>query len=166
MAKKIDKEIAEMDKILDDWMAGHMREHKKMLPHLFYTELFRLNGWDFSITQIRKHQRAIIRWIATLIYNQKFDPTGKPVGLKLDTGDKELDNQIQQITTLFRVSDNMEDMYKKYEKIQDPKTNKIEAPFEFDEKGQTKEPIYEEKDLSDFNQKLKTALNYKANKGQ
>jgi len=54
----------------------------------------------------------------------------------------------------------MEHMWPQFKKLKSRQSGQTEISFIFDEKGHTKDPIYEEKDLSDFNKSLNTALKY------
>lgn len=81
-----------------------------------------------------------------------------------DIGNPHLTAQINQMVTLFMLSDNMEDMWSKFNKLRIRQAGQLELPFQFDEQGYTKElneKVYEEKELSKFNKSLKTALEYK-----
>jgi hypothetical protein len=57
---------------------------------------------------------------------------------------------------------NMEHMWQQFEKLKLRQSGQFELPFSFDEKGHTKEPMYEEAELSEFNKKLKKAINFNA----
>jgi phosphopentomutase len=78
----------------------------------------------------------------------------------LDVGEPNLNSQIGQVITLFRLSDNMEHMWKQFEKLKSRKQGQLEIPFDFDEAGHTIEPLYDENKLSDFDQKLQKGLEY------
>jgi len=51
-------------------------------------------------------------------------------------------------------------MWNQFEKLRNRENGQLELPFIFDKKGHTKEPIYEEKELSEFDKNLKKALDY------
>lgn len=78
--------------------------------------------------------------------------------LTLDVGEPSLTAQINQVVTLFQLSDNMEHMWQQFEKLKDRQQGQLEIPFIFDEQGHTIEPIDETR-LSPFNQSLKKGLN-------
>ena len=71
-----------------------------------------------------------------------------------------MSGQINQIITLFQLSDNMQHMWTQFEKLQRRQLGQMELPFPFDEKGHTIEPV-EVENLSDFDKNLKKALEYK-----
>ena len=81
--------------------------------------------------------------------------------LTLDIGEPNLAAQLTQIITLFRLSDNMEHMWSQFNKLKSRQQGQLELPFKFDEKGHTKELLYEENKLSEFDKNLKKALIYK-----
>jgi hypothetical protein len=174
-----DREREELQKILKAYISEELIAWQKRFPDSFYRELFRLNGWDFTINGIKKRPSVIGKWTNKLIYEQL--PKGVLEGLKKktpkseagnytarffqsltpDVGEPNLTNQLNTILTIFRLSDNMKDMWYNFNKLQSRISGQLDLPFEFDDAGHTKEPIYEEKELSDFNKKLKTAVEYK-----
>lgn len=173
------REKDELQRILSAYISEELLPWQKRFPDIFYKELFRLNGWDFTINGIKKRPGVIGTWTNKLIYEQlptdvlktlKENTPKSEAGnytarffqsLTPDTGDPHLTAQIQQIVTLFMLSDNMKDMWSKFEKLRMRQTGQLALPFQFDEQGHTKEPIYDNKELSDFNKSLKKALDYK-----
>lgn len=176
------REKDELQKILKAYISEELLPWQQRFPDVFYKELFRLNGWDFTVNGIKKRPGVVGRWTNTLIYEQLPDGVLKELkkntpkseagnytarffqSLTPDTGDPHLTAQIQQIVTLFMLSDNMKDMWNKFEKLRIRQAGQLELPFEFDKDGRTVEPnekIYQEKELSNFNKNLKTALEYK-----
>ena len=130
---------------------------KKTFPDIYYKELFRLNGWDFTEKGISKRPGVIGTWTNKLIYDELPDgiaeelkkkvPTSKS-GDKLaryfqfltdDYGSPHLKAQINKIITIFNMSDNMEDMWKNFEKAKSRQMNYLEPPYKFDENGHTVE---------------------------
>ncbi len=43
---------------------------KQRFPDVFYTEMFRLNGWDFTVKGIKKRPGVIGTWTNKLVYQQ------------------------------------------------------------------------------------------------
>lgn len=172
------REKDELQKILKAYIAEELLPWQKRFPDVFYKELFRLNGWNFTIQDIKKRPGVIGTWTNKLIYEQL--PKGVLNGLKaktpksesgkykarfhqhltLDIGEPNLSAQLNQIVTLFQLSDDMEHMWLQFKKLKSRQFGQTEIPFVFDEKGHTKDPIYEESKLSVFNKQLKTALDY------
>ncbi|MEO8398279.1 MAG: P63C domain-containing protein [Ignavibacteriaceae bacterium] len=177
-----ERERDELHKILKAYISEELLKWERKFPDVFYQELFRLNDWDFTVSGIKKRPGVIGTWTNRLIYEQlpkgvldelKKRTPKSPSGhytrkffqsLTFDIGQPHLTAQINQVVTLFMLSDTMKDMWQKFRKLKNRQAGQLELPFKFDEKGHTKEPIYEEDKLSDFNKKLKTALEFNPNK--
>lgn len=152
-----EREKDELQKILKAYIAEELLPWQKRFPDIYYKELFRLNGWDYTVKGIKKRPSVIGKWTNTLIYEQlpkgvlkelklrtpKSESGNKTVRyhqfLTLDIGEPNLNAQIGQITTLFQLSDNMEHMWKQFEKLKLRQQGQTEIPFEFDDKGYTVE---------------------------
>lgn len=152
-----EREQDELQKILKVYIAEELLPWQKRFPDIFYKELFRLNGWDYTISGIKKRPGVIGKWTNTLIYEQlpqgvleelkKQTPksnTGNYTArlhqsLTIDVGEPSLNNQINQIVTLFQLSDNMQHMWRQFEKLKSRQKGQLELQFDFDEEGHTKE---------------------------
>lgn len=49
-----DREKNELQKILKAYIAEDLLPWQKRFPDIYYKELFRLNGWDFTVNGIKK----------------------------------------------------------------------------------------------------------------
>jgi hypothetical protein len=179
-----ERERDELQKILKAYISEELLPWQRRFPDVFYKELFRLNGWDYTVKGIKKRPGVIGTWTNKLVYEQL--PNGVLQELKNktprsasgnytakffqsltpDTGDPHLTAQIQQIITLFMLSDNMKDMWQKFEKLRVRQAQQLELPFEFDKQGHTvepAEPVYKDGELSKFNKDLKKALDHNPN---
>ena len=177
-----DREKDALQKILRAYISEELLAWQKTFPDVYYKELFRLNGWDFTVKGINKRPGVIGTWTNKLIYEQL--PPGVLDELKKKTpksskgnrtsryfqyltddfGSPHLKEQISKTITLFQLSDNMNHMWQQLEKLKERQDGiiQLELPFEFDEKGRTIEPPVEEPEqLSYFNKNLKKALEYK-----
>lgn len=170
-----DREKDELQKILKAYIAEELLPWQKRFPDVYYKELFRLNGWDFTINGIKKRPGVIGKWTNTLIYNElpkgvldelKRKTPKSETGnysarfhqsLTLDIGEPTLTAQVNQMIMLFKLSDNMSHMWNQFNKLKQRQDGQMEIPFHFDKKGHTIEPI-EESILSDFNKSLKKAI--------
>lgn len=172
-----ERENDELQKILNVYIAEGLLPWQKKFPDIFYKELFRLNGWDFTIKGIKKRPGVIGTWTNKLIYEQLpkgvIDELKKKTpkssagnytarffqGLTTDIGDPHLTAQINQIITLFKLSDDMQHMWRQFEKLRLRDSGQLEIPFNFDEKGHTIEPI-DNTTMNSFDRKLKEALDF------
>lgn len=151
------REKDELQKILSAYISEELLPWQKTFPDIFYKELFRLNGWDFTVNGIKRRPSVIGTWTNKLIYEQLPDgvleelksktpksPGGKYTArffqsLTPDTGNPHLTSQIQQIITLFQLSDNMKHMWQQFTKLRQRQSGQLEIPFTFDDKGHTHE---------------------------
>ncbi len=144
-----EREQDELQKLLKAYIAEELLPWQKRFPDVFYQELFRLNGWDYTVRGIKRRPGIIGKWTNKLIYEQL--PPGVLAELKrvtpksarlhqsltADIGQPELAAQITQIVTIFRLSDNMGQMWSNFNKLQSRQAGQFELPFEFDENGHT-----------------------------
>ncbi len=54
-----DRERDELQKILKAYISEDLLPWQKTFPDVFYKELFRLNGWDFTVNGIKKKPGVI-----------------------------------------------------------------------------------------------------------
>ncbi len=176
-----DREKDELQKILKQYISEELLPWQKRFPDIFYKELFRLNGWDFTVHGIKKRPGVIGTWTKKLVYEELPDgvlselesnvpksSSGNKTArlhqlLTDDIGNPHLTAQINQIVTLFQLSDDMKHMWSQFEKLKQRQSGQLELPFNFDEKGHTIEPVDESK-LSEFNKKLKKGLDWNPRK--
>lgn len=151
-----DREKDELQKILKAYIAEDLLPWQKRFPDIYYKELFRLNGWDFTVNGIKKRPGVIGKWTNSIIYEEL--PNGvldklKEVtpksesgnrteryhqSLTLDIGEPNLEKQINKVITLFQVSDNMKQFWDNFKKMKMRQIGQMELPFDFDENGHTK----------------------------
>jgi len=175
-----DREKDELQKILKQYISEELLPWQKRFPDIFYKELFRLNGWDFTVNGIKKRPGVIGTWTKKLIYEElpngvlneleknvpKSSEGNKTVRfhqlLTEDIGNPHLTAQINQIVTLFQLSDDMKHMWNQFEKLKTRQSGQLELPFDFDDKGHTIEPHkpIDQGELSNFNKKLKKGLDW------
>lgn len=144
-----EREQDELQKILKAYIAEELLPWQKRFPDAFYQELFRLNGWDYTVRGIKRRPGIIGKWTNKLIYEQL--PPGvldelkrrTPKSTRLhqnlteDIGQPELAAQITQVVTIFRISDNMSQVWSHMERLHSRQAGQLELPFEFDENGHT-----------------------------
>lgn len=152
-----DREYDELQKILKAYISEELLPWQKRFPDVFYKELFRLNGWNYTVNGIKKRPGVIGKWTNTIIYEEL--PKGVLEELKNktpknasgnrteryhqylseDIGEPNLEKQINKAVTLFQVSDNMKQFWSNFKKMKERQVGQLEISFEFDEKGHTKE---------------------------
>lgn len=160
-----EREKDELQRLLQAYISEELLPWQKRFPDIYYKELFRLNGWDYTINGIKKRPSVIGTWTNTLIYDRlpsgvldelkKKTPKSKTGHrtvrlhqfLTEDIGEPNLTAQINQVITIFRISDNMEQMWNNFNKLKRSQDELIESPYKFNEKGYTKP-----KQLSFFNE--------------
>lgn len=153
-----EREKDELQKILKAYISEELLQWQKRFPDVFYKELFRLNGWDFTVNGIKNRPKIIGSWTNTLIYEQLPDGVLSELkkktpksnkgnytarlhqSLTLDVGEPNLSAQINQIIAIFRISDNMRQMWGHFIKLNNRKLGILELPLNLDEKGHTIEP--------------------------
>lgn len=152
-----EREKDELQQILRKYISEELLPWQKRFPDIFYKELFRLNGWDYTVKGIKKRPGVVGTWTKKLIYEQlpngvleeleKNVPktsSGQNAArlhqlLTIDVGNPHLSAQINQIVTLFQLSDNMREMWSNFQKLKSRQSGQLELPFSFDQKGHTKE---------------------------
>ncbi len=165
-----DRERYELQKIFRMYIGKELLHWQKEFPDAYHKELFRLNGWDFTVKGIKRERGAIGKWTNTLIYEglskevlgelRKSSPKGKRryQNLTNDTGHPDLSALLNQVLAIFGISDSMEEAWGNFRKLNDRRKMKsLESPFEFDNRGYT---VFEEVEepLTEFNKNLKRAL--------
>lgn len=155
-----EREQDELQKILKAYIAEELLPWQKRFPDVFYQELFRLNGWDYTVKGIKRRPGIIGKWTNKLIYEQL--PPGVLAELKRvtpksarlhqsltsDIGQPELAAQITQVVTIFRLSDNMKQVWANINKLHLRQAGQLEIPFEFDENGHTLPSSDDDKEIS------------------
>lgn len=127
-----EREKDELQKILKAYIAAELLPWEKRFPDEFYREIFRLNKWEFTVTQIQTGQRpgVIGRWTKKYIYSvlpkgvlqallnkTPRNEQGKLIkklhqSLTREQGIEHLNKQIISTVTLMNVSDNWKDFEK------------------------------------------------------
>lgn len=64
------REKDELQIILKAFISEELLKWQKMFPDVFYFEIFRLKGWDYTVKCIKKRPGVIGTWTNKLIYEQ------------------------------------------------------------------------------------------------
>ena len=149
------REKDELQQILKQYISEELLPWQKRFPDIFYKELFRLNGWDFTVKGIKKRPGVIGTWTKKLVYEElpngvlkelesnvpKNDDGTKKIRLHQllteDIGNPHLTAQINQVVTLFQLSDNMKHMWSQFDKLRTRQSGQLEMKFDFDNNGFT-----------------------------
>lgn len=170
-----ERENDELQKILSKYISSELLSWQKTFPDTFYKEIFRLNGWEYTVQTIKKRPSVIGTWTNKVIYEQL--PKGVLLELKkktpksqggnytarffqsltMDTGHPHLTAQLNQVIAIMRISDNWKEFMNNFNKMVDRKNGQLELKLEDLEPKE--EP--KEEPLSEHNKALKKALNYK-----
>jgi hypothetical protein len=143
-----EREKDELQKILKAYIAEELLSWQKTFPDKYYMEIYRLNGWDFTVKSIKQRPGVIGTWTNKLIYEQL--PKGVLEELKAKTpkssagnytarffqsltpdyGSPHLQNQLNSVITLMQVSDNWKQFLTQFNKLVDRQKGQLELKFE------------------------------------
>lgn len=166
-----DREKEELQKILKAYISEELLTWEKRFPDEFYREIFRLNNWDFTVSQIKNGSRPSIigKWTKKYIYSvlpngvleslMSLTPRNAKGRLKSklhqhltrEDGVEHLNKQIISTVTLMNISDS----WGQFEKFWNKKYGQQSINF-----GNEALVTPKVKVESNFDNKLKTALNY------
>ncbi len=167
-----DRERNELQKILKAYISEELLAWQKRFPDVFYREIFRLNGWDYTVSDIKKRPGVIGKWTNKIIYEQLPKGVLKELkektpksesgnytarfhqSLTQDIGNPHLQAQINSVIPLMQISDNWQQFLSHFNKMVDRRNGQTEIKFEdLEYKGEPKK-IEDTK----FNRELKSLL--------
>lgn len=152
-----DRERDELQKILKAYISEELLPWQKKFPDGFYKEIFRLNGWDYTVSDIKKRPGVIGKWTNKIIYEQL--PKGVLKDLKEktpksssgnytarfhqslteDIGNPHLQAQINSVIPLMQISDSWKQFLSHFNKMVDRRNGQTELKFEdLEYKGEPK----------------------------
>ncbi len=129
-----DREKDALQTILSAYISKELLPWQKRFPDEFYKEIFRLNGWDYTVNGINKRPGIIGTWTIQLIYNllppgvrqelenvtpknEQGQKTAKlHQSLTIDIGNPTLEKQLLATITLMNVSDTWTGFKKLFQK--------------------------------------------------
>lgn len=161
--------------ILKAYINKELLKWQKTFPDTFYYEIFRLNGWDYTINGIKKRPGVIGKWTNELIYNQL--PKGVLDELKEKTPKNEAGNytarffqsltpnvghpalnaQLYKVIGIMQISSGWNEFKSNFNRMVDRNNGQLEIDFDRIEKSIDNE---EKSQLSDFNKSLLGAINF------
>ncbi|MBG1271904.1 P63C domain-containing protein [Nostoc sp. WHI] len=142
-----EREKNELQKLIDIYVSEELRAWQKVFPDVYYQEIFRLRGWDFNVTGIKKRPSVVGTWTNKFIYEQlppgvleelknktpKTDSGNYKArffqSLSEDIGDVHLKSQLNSVITLLRVSDTWEEFISKFNKLIDHRSEQLALDF-------------------------------------
>ncbi len=152
-----EREHDELQKILRAYIAEELLAWQKRFPDVFYKEIFRLNGWDYTVSTIKKRPGVIGKWTNKVIYEQlpkgvlrelKEKTPKSQAGnytarfhqsLTEDIGNPHLQAQINSVIPLMQISDNWKQFLSHFNKMVDRRNGQTELKFEdLEYKGEPK----------------------------
>lgn len=130
-----DREKEALQTIINTYVCEELRIWQKTFPDVYYREIFRLRGWDFTVNGINRRPGVVGRWTNELIYEQlpegvfeelkRLTPktkSGKNAAryfqsLSDQEGEYWLIKQIETVVTLLQVSDTWDEFIQKFKKV-------------------------------------------------
>lgn len=176
-----DRERDELQRILKAYISDELLKWQKTFPDTFYQEIFRLNGWPYTVQDIKRRPGVVGKWTRKVIYEQLpkgvlkelEEKTPKSAAgnytarffqsLTADTGNVHLSAQLNQVIALMRISDTWEQFMANFNKMVDRKNGQLELKLE-DLKYDSKTDDIKTEEPKGFDAKLKQALNYNPKK--
>lgn len=152
-----DRERDELQKILRAYIAEELLAWQKKFPDVFYKEIFRLNGWDYTVSDIKKRPSVIGTWTNKLIYEKLPKGVLKELkdktprsdagnytarlhqSLTEDIGSPHLQAQINSVIPLMQISDTWQQFIQNFNKMISRRDGQLEMKFEdLEYKGEPK----------------------------
>jgi len=130
-----DREKEELQKILKGYISEELLPWQQRFPHEFYKQIFRLNGWEYNVKNLKQKPSVVGKWTNTYIYKQlpqgvleelkritPKDNKGKHTEhlhrrLTHDVGHPNLNNQIVTVITIMKLSRNWKDFVNKFNNL-------------------------------------------------
>lgn len=130
-----EREALELQKILKAYINEELLPWQQRFPHSFYKEIFRLNGWNYTPSNIKSRPGVIGIWTNNLIYKKL--PRGVLDELKTrtpknakgkrkhkfhqllteDIGHPQLQQQLTSVITIMRLSRDWKDFEEKFNQL-------------------------------------------------
>jgi hypothetical protein len=130
-----DREKEELQKILKGYISEELLPWQQRFPHEFYKQIFRLNGWEYNVTNLKLKPSVVGKWTNKYVYKQlpkgvldelkrltPKDEEGRYTvhlhrRLTEDVGHPNLNNQIVTVITIMKLSKNWKDFNVKFNNL-------------------------------------------------
>lgn len=138
------REQEELQKILKAYISEALLPWQQRFPPIFYKEIFRLNGWDFSVSEITRRRPGVVgTWTNQFVYEQLPQDVLKTLkektpkneagqykakfhqSLSEDIGHPGLQGQISSVVTLMQISDTWEGFKAHFERLRIHRTGQL-----------------------------------------
>lgn len=144
---KFDNEIQRIVSAFVLPCSDNLPKWQKRFPDIYYKEIFRLNGWDWTTENAKNKPQIIGKWTNTLIYEQlpkgvleelkRITPkseTGNNLikyhqGLTPGIGHPVLKGQLEKVIHFMQVSDTMEQVFEKLERVKLRESGQLELNY-------------------------------------
>jgi hypothetical protein len=145
---QVEREQDELQKILKAYIAEELLKWQKTFPDAFYREIFRLNGWNYTLSGIKKRPGVVGKWTNKYIYEQLPNGVLEELkantpkseagnytarffqGLTIDTGHPHLNKQLIQVMALMRASNSWQEFESLFDRMNRRDNGESELPFE------------------------------------
>lgn len=124
-----ERERDALQKIIDAYVVEELKPWQKTFPDIYYQEIFRLRGWDFTVNGIRKRPSVVGTWTNKFIYKELPDGVLEELkkktpknarlfqSLSEDMGEAGLRSQLNSVISLMQISDNWDQFLDNFEKL-------------------------------------------------
>lgn len=130
-----EREREELQLILKQYISEELLPWQQRFPHEFYRQIFRLNGWAYTVENLKLKPSVVGKWTNKYIYKQlpngileelkkitPKDEEGKPKQhlhrrLTQDVGHPNLNSQIISVVTIMKLSKNWKDFNQKFDEL-------------------------------------------------
>lgn len=171
-----ERENDELQTILKAYISKDLLPWQKRFPDNFYKEIFRLNGWNYTVQDIKQRPGVVGTWTKKLIYEQlpkgilkeleKNTPKNEDGKYKAklhqsltpDIGNPHLQSQIYSIIGVMNISDDWKSFIRNFNKMVARKQGVVELPLKFEDL-EYKEVPKEKKTIDNFSLNLMGLLN-------
>lgn len=130
-----DREKDELQRLINIYVVEELRPWSHTFKDTYYKEIFRLRGWDFTVSGIKRRPGVVGTWTTKLIYDQlpkgivdelkKKTPKSESgnytarfhQSLTSDIGEPHLKSQLDSVITLMEASDSWDEFIKNFNKV-------------------------------------------------
>jgi len=130
-----ERERDELQRIIDAYVSEELRAWQKTFPDIYYREIFRLRGWDFTTNGIKKRPGVVGKWTNQLVYEQLPDGVLEELksktpktqagnytarffqSLTQDVGEVSLQAQLSSVISLMQISEDWDEFLSHFEKL-------------------------------------------------